>query len=48
MKTLIEKIKSVFRTRPPTDAELEARAEMKVINERASNESADNHGQINF
>jgi hypothetical protein len=43
---LIDKIKSLFRTRPATDAELEARAEMKIINERASNESADNHGQF--
>jgi hypothetical protein len=43
---LIEKIKSLFRTKPPTDAELEARAEMKIINERTSNQSADEHGQF--
>jgi hypothetical protein len=40
---LIEKIKNLFRTSPATDAELEARAEMQVINERATSESAEAH-----
>jgi len=39
---LIEKVKSLFRRRPPTEAEREARAELQVIRERAEAQSAEN------
>jgi hypothetical protein len=40
---LIDKIKNLFRARPPTEEELAARAEVEVMRERASSESAEDH-----
>jgi hypothetical protein len=39
---VIDKIKNLFRTRPPTEAELAARAELQVIHEHAEAQSAEN------
>jgi hypothetical protein len=41
-REVIDRIKNLFRTRPPTEAELEAQAELKVIRERANTQSAEN------
>jgi hypothetical protein len=40
---LIDKIKNLFRTRPPTEEELAARAESQAIRERSISESAEDH-----
>ena len=39
---LIDRVKNLFRTRPPTEEEREAQAELKVIRERANTQSAEN------
>jgi hypothetical protein len=40
---LIDKLKDLFRGRPPTEEELAARAESEAIRERARNESVEDH-----